>query len=127
MKLASTSIGLLDLTDNDTLGGLPFAPLIAGAARASRFTGIHALMAAVLEEAIRNYRCGSRAMQVEVATWLASMRRDSPFTFLSICEQLGLDAEAVRGAVARRPPIALTSPRHGTRVRGNVRPTRELI
>jgi len=64
------------------------------------------LMAAVLEEAIsvlvRQPRSDSgetAAAARDASDWLASDARELPFSFASICDVLGLDADSVRAAV----------------------------
>jgi len=62
-------------------------------------TGSLALMTAVLEEAIRS--CFSTTPQVrsEAEAWLTSGQRRSIFSYLVICETLGLEPDATRRAI----------------------------
>jgi hypothetical protein len=58
------------------------------------------LMTAVLEDGIRNYcgRIGWRRAEAEA--WIRSNRR-TPFSFVVVCEALGLEPDAVRRALPR--------------------------
>lgn len=76
------------------------------------------LMIAILQEAIdciakhRNARdtCGRRLF-AETTYWLLTKQSLWPFSFESICAVLGLDADAVRGALhLGEQPLALASP-----------------
>jgi hypothetical protein len=64
------------------------------------YTGIKALMLAVLEEGIRDYREATGRQSLEATEWVRSDRRDV-FSFVVICETLGLEPTAVRAALAR--------------------------
>lgn len=66
------------------------------------------LLAAVLEEAISILLSGSRMRSAEqvqeandAAAWFASDDRSGAFSFASICDVFGLDANSVREALAR--------------------------
>jgi hypothetical protein len=65
--------------------------------------GPHALMLAVLEDAIRciengrwRRRFGARRLAAEAEAWVRCDRADWPFSFLNICEALGIDVESMR-------------------------------
>ncbi|HEY3302980.1 MAG TPA: hypothetical protein VGL70_05530 [Candidatus Binatia bacterium] len=62
------------------------------------------LLLAVLENAIRTYRqyafTPSRLLH-EVENWLFSEEKDHPFSFETICDALGLNAECVRRGILR--------------------------
>jgi hypothetical protein len=62
------------------------------------------LLLAVLENAIRTYRqyvfTPSRLLH-EVESWLFAEERDHPFSFETICDALGLNAECVRRGILR--------------------------
>ncbi len=74
-------------------------PLVVREAR-SPHEGERRLMAAVLEDAVTLYREGprsrTRTTYAELDRWLASDDRSTLFTFLNLCDVLGLDAERVR-------------------------------
>jgi hypothetical protein len=74
--------------------------LVGGEPRGGEYTGLKALMMAVLEDGIRDYREGRGRLSAEAAEWIRSDRRDA-FSFIVICETLGLEPAAVRAALAR--------------------------
>ena len=88
--------------------------LRGGEPRQGEYTGTKALMLAVLEDGIRN--CGGRGgrLRSEAQDWVRS-NEQAPFSFMVICETLGLDPDAVRQAVVDQPQ---SLPR---RIRANVR------
>jgi hypothetical protein len=64
------------------------------------------LMAAVLEDAIREYQLlvlrGARRMALaELRAWFASDAQDHPFSFTAICDALDIDAHWLRAGLAR--------------------------
>ncbi len=86
--------------------------------------GIRRLFFAVLTDALNVYRRGKREF-AEVEEWLRNDREDrGPFSFVSICEALGLEPSRVGKAFrvwrhnvkdpragqrsARRPPVVIT-------------------
>lgn len=87
-------------------------------------------MLAVLEEGIRSYLRGSRAIAHEAEFWILSHRQRSPFAFTVVCEILGLDPDAVRKtlrdmkAANVSPRKALPRARHNVRRPGRVHPRR---
>lgn len=92
-----------------------------GEPRTGQLTGTKALMLAVLEDGIRSYLGGSRVIAQDAEYWIQSSRRLSPFSFVVICEILGLDAGAVRSTL-RQMKISNVSPRKAIpRARHNVR------
>lgn len=64
-------------------------------------TGAVALMTAVLEEAIRSCFSATPQIRAEAESWLTSGQSRSIFSYLAICETLGLNAEATRAAIKR--------------------------
>jgi len=102
------------------------ASLGGGEPRQARFTGTKALMLAVLEDGIRSYLSPNRAIAQEAECWVHSERRRSPFSFVVVCEMLGLDAAAVRAALRRMrqqripPRKAIPRARPNVRVAGRV-------
>ena len=99
---------------------------VSGGECSSRFTGTKALMLAVLEDGIRSYLGGSRVIAHEAEFWIYSHRRHSPFSFVVVCEMLGLDPDAVRKTLRRMksenvsPRKALPRARHNVRIPGRV-------
>lgn len=86
-----------------------------GETRAPVYTGTKALMLAVLEEAIQSYLSAEAQRRDEAELWVSSRRR-SVFSFLVVCETLGLEPSAVRRALHRLrtrqvPPKALARSR----------------
>lgn len=86
-----------------------------GETRAPVYTGTKALMLAVLEEAIQSFLSEEPQRRDEAELWVSSRRR-SVFSFLVVCETLGLEPSAVRRALHRLrahqvPPKALTRSR----------------
>ena len=68
------------------------------------------LMAAVLEEAVRECRTvldarGAHAQFARraLSIWFCSENEDGPFSFVSICHALDLEPSGVRAALAPRP------------------------
>ena len=85
-----------------------------GEPRQGEYTGTKALMLAVLEDGIRSFCGRAGRLRSEAQDWVRSNER-APFSFLVICETLGLNPQAVRQALADQPQ---SLPR---RIRTNVR------
>ena len=115
----------LDLEDSE-LSSLGLHPLAGGAPRTGQLTGTKALMLAVLEDGIRCFLGGSRILASEAEFWIYSHRRESPFSFVVVCETLNLDSGAVRRALKRMKSQnvparkALPRTRHNVRIPGRV-------
>ena len=115
----------LRYTDDDDIDVLRLATVSGGQPRSSQFTGTKALMLAVLEDGIRSYLGSSRLLSQEADCWIRSLQRRSPFSFVVVCETLGLDPMAVRKTLERMktqnlPRRALPRSRHNVRVPGRV-------
>ncbi len=80
----------------------PLYTLAAGEPTSGQYTGIKALMLAVLEEAIRNYLGPDARLYRDAAYWIACNGHRSPFAFGTVCETLGLEPGAVRSALEER-------------------------
>lgn len=91
-----------------------------GEARTAPYTGTKALMLAVLEDAIRAYLSHEPRARLEAEQWVLSRQRRSVFSFAVVCETLGLEPKAVRGAL-RRLRAEDVSPDHIPRSRPNAR------
>jgi len=72
-------------------------------------SGPRALMLAVLVDAVRciengrwQRRFGTRRLAAEAEAWVRCDRADWPFSFLNVCEALGIDVDAMRRLVIRR-------------------------
>jgi hypothetical protein len=90
----------------------------------------HALMLAVLEEAVRTYQLGcdspslgKRRLAREAEQWFASDETASPFSFVTICQVWNLDPDWVRTGVrrwrGRRDPGSPAMPIRIRRVSGS--------
>ena len=91
-----------------------------GESRSAPYTGTKALMLAVLEDAIRSYLSPEPRARGEAETWVLSRQRRSVFSFIVVCETLGLEPKAVRTAL-RRLRAQSISPAHIPRTRPNAR------
>lgn len=102
--------------------------VIGGESRTGQLTGTKALMLAVLEDAIRSYLRGSRLVARDAEFWIESHKRQSPFSFVVVCEILGLDPDAVRASLQRMKAEAMgpgkrrgfPRARHNVRIPGRV-------
>jgi hypothetical protein len=102
---ASGTDALADLFGADAV--LP-EQIIAGYRNDSALSGENALMLAVLEDGIRcfqehyrNPRCNPRLLSEEAEQWIRADDWDWPVSFNNVCETLGLNPEALRGALLR--------------------------
>lgn len=85
------------------------------------WSGIQALMLAVLDDAIHSLRSSQSLARAEAEHWITSQERRYVFSFVVICETLDLEPSAVRRSVMDLvdKKRALGSPRR--RSRPNVR------
>lgn len=97
-----------------------------GEARTAPYTGTKALMLAVLEDAIRSYLSHEQRARSEAEQWVISRQRRSVFSFIVVCETLGLEPKAVRGAL-RRMRTQQLGPDHIPRTRPNARRRSGLV
>lgn len=91
-----------------------------GESRSAPYTGTKALMLAVLEDAIRSYLSPETRARAEAEGWVSSRQRHSVFSFVVVCETLGLEPKAVRAAL-RRLRTQQVTPDHIPRSRPNAR------
>ncbi len=63
--------------------------------------GVRALMLAVLEEAIQSFLSPDRRVREEAERWIANPRGHWPFSFVVVCDTLGLQVNAARLALQR--------------------------
>lgn len=91
-----------------------------GESRSAPYTGTKALMLAVLEDAIRSYLSSETRARSEAEGWVLSRQRRSVFSFIVVCETLGLEPKAVRTAL-RRLRAQQVTPDHIPRSRPNAR------
>lgn len=85
-----------DLEDYHFLGAL-----IGGEFRAEPYTGTKALMFAVLEDGIRNYLSGKVRLREEAERWVHGRQARSVFSFVVVCETLGIEPTALAKALRR--------------------------
>jgi len=121
MKEPNADFGISDL-DLD----LDLASLSGGEPRRGSYTGTKALMQAVLEDGIRNYLQARGRLREEAQDWIASAQRHSPFSFVVVCETLGLDPGAVRLALERMRARPIPASHLVRRTRPTVRRTTRL-
>jgi hypothetical protein len=79
------------------------AQMIGGARHDADTSGARALMLAILEDATlcikrgrRRRHPGTRRLAAEAETWVRSDSREWLFSFVSICDVLGIDPDALR-------------------------------
>ena len=77
------------------------ASLGGGESSAGPYTGIKALMLAVLDNGIASYLSATPRIRAEAEYWIATSARRSPFSFTVVCETLRLEPDAVRAALQR--------------------------
>jgi len=112
--------------DDEDLDLMRLNSVTGGEPRSGQLTGTKALMLAVLEDGIRSYLGGSKIVAQDAEYWIFSHRRQSPFSFVVVCEMLGLDPDAVRktlkGMKDQNVPARKTIPRarHNVRIPGRV-------
>jgi len=112
--------------DDEILSPQRLQSVTGGESRSGQLTGTKALMLAVLEDGIRSYLGGSRIIAQDAEYWIYTHRRQSPFSFVVVCEILGLDADAVRKTLQRMkdehvsPRKAFPRARHNVRIPGRV-------
>ena len=114
------SLGLLPGRDDD-VEVLAAGPIAGGEPRTSQLTGTKALMLAVLEDAIRCYVDGRKHIADEAEDWIRSNQRHSPFSFVIVCETLGLDPSATRVKLCEIKARQISSREAIPRARKNVR------
>jgi len=84
--------------DSDFLG---LTSLGGGESSRGPYTGVKALMLAVLDNGITSYMSHVSRIRTEAELWINSARTRSPFSFAVVCETLGLEPDAVRAELRR--------------------------
>jgi hypothetical protein len=85
--------------------------LLAEQRRIHPHSGTRALMLAVFEDGVRCYLASTGRTRSEAEQWVHSSERRSPFSFVVVCETLGLDPSAARVALQRfRERLAADAP-----------------
>ena len=87
------------------------------------WTGIRALMLAVLEDGLQSLRSRNSLVRAEAELWMTSRERRYVFSFAVICEALNLEPGAVRRSVIGVLDGKATGRRLLKRSRPNVRHT----
>jgi len=90
--------GKLSNVDLDLLG---IGSLGGGESSAGSYTGIKALMLAVLDNGIASYLSSTPRLRAEAEYWISASAQRSPFSFTVVCETLRLEPDAVRVALRR--------------------------
>ena len=92
-----------------------------GARRDSYISGEKALMLAVLEDGIRcfqehlrNPRSNPRLLSQQAEDWIKAIDYEWPFSFQNVCETLGINPEALRGALLAWKAKRLAALERGT-------------
>ena len=107
--------------EDDDLPPRRLQTVSGGESRSGQLTGTKALMLAVLEDGIRSYLGSSRIIAQDAEYWIYTHRRQSPFSFIVVCEILGLDADAVRTTLKRMKDEHVSPRKAFPRARHNVR------
>ena len=102
--------------DADFLG---LTSLGGGESSRGPYTGIKALMLAVLDNGITSYMSHVARIRTEADHWVNSTRTRSPFSFPVVCETLGLEPDAVRAELRRWREADASPARALTRRRPN--------
>ena len=87
------------------------------------FTGIRALMLALLDDGVRAYLGPVPRVRQEAEHWVHESGRRHVFAFETVCETLGLEPTAVRSALRnlQRDSRTALEPSFGQRLRPNSR------
>jgi len=117
------ALGFGDGEDSDfTFDGAAFPDVLANFGKPQgNSTGVKALMTAVFEDGIRCFMNPEEDVRSEAESWLDSNERGYVFAFLTICDALDLDGQAVREALrSTRDKMGFVA-RRAIRTRPNVR------
>ncbi len=110
--------------DTDLLG---LTALGGGEPGDGPYTGIKALMLAVLDNGIAGYLSTVPRIRAEAEYWVIAAGQRSPFSFNVVCETLRLEPDAVRGALRRMRERGKPARRTLVRRRPNVRREGRLL
>ena len=83
--------------------------------------GVRGLMLAMLEDAVRSYLGSLPRDRAEAEAWIDSRQQRWVFSFVTVCETLGLEPGAVRRALHRMRAGAITPRLFVARSRPNAR------
>lgn len=119
-------IDCLPVIESDDVDANLLHSLISGRCSVSAGGGVKALMVAVLEDGLRCYMSPVMWHRTQAELWMFSQRSASPFAFETLCEALGLDADAVRASMRNLAGSRTLAADSRSRSRPNVRRTTEL-
>lgn len=122
-RLLGGASGTFPGLDQDLLG---LTSLGGGESCRGPYTGIKALMLAVLDNGIQCYLSRMPRVRTEAELWVNALQHRSPFSFPVVCETLGLEPDAVR-AELKRWRAAETPARAVARRRPNVSRTNRTV
>lgn len=100
---ATNGVGYLEPVEaEDPFENEAVLPLQFATPTASKLNGVRRLMAAVLADAIHCY-CGNEGRRVfeEAQQWLFGPAGSDLFAFQNVCNELGIDTEALRKELTR--------------------------
>ena len=121
--LSPTFVPTEDLGSGFDADFLGITSLGGGESSRGPYTGIKALMLAVLDNGITCYMSHIPHLRTEAEHWVNSKRTRSPFSFAVVCEMLGLEPDAVRAELRRWRETGLSAERALARRRPNARRT----
>lgn len=121
--LSPTFVPTEDLGSGFDADFLGITSLGGGESSRGPYTGIKALMLAVLDNGITCYMSHIPRLRTEAEHWVNSKRTRSPFSFAVVCEMLGLEPDAVRAELRRWREAGLSAERALARRRPNARRT----
>lgn len=105
-----------------TFDGAALPDVLASFSRASGCSGgVKALMVAVFEDGIRCFMSPDPLVRDEAEAWVTANERGYVFAFLTVCDALDLDGEAVREALCSTRERTGFVARRAIRTRPNVR------
>jgi len=99
---------------------IPFLDAMKGGTAAEQ-SGVKSLMIAILEEGIRGYFSPKPEERGDAEAWIGSGERGYVFAFMTICDTLDINGEAVRSALQERREADGFIQRRRIRTRNNVR------
>ena len=99
--LSPTFVATEDLGSGFDADFLGLTAIGGGESNRGPYTGIKALMLAVLDNGITCYMSHIPRLRIEAEHWVNSKRTRSPFSFAVVCEMLGLEPDAVRTELQR--------------------------
>jgi hypothetical protein len=117
--LSPTFVATEDLGTGFDADFVGLTSLGGGESSRGPYTGVKALMLAVLDNGITCYMSHVARIRSEAEHWVNSTRTRSPFSFAVVCETLGLEPDAVRAELRRWRQTGVSPERALTRRRPN--------